>query len=143
MLRQVLCFAIVGCAATASDFGAYVVFWEWGISPHLAKGISYALGVLVGFIGNKLWTFKSRRRVAPELISYGVLYTATLAINVCVNSMMLDLGGSVLGDRWKRICAFLVATCVSTLLNFLGLKLVTFREARTKRAPSPAPAGCR
>ena len=121
--KQLLRFLVVGSTSVAVDFAVYralvAALWPWDI----AKGASYMAGVVVGFFGNKCWMFESSRRSAAEPVSYLVLYAITLAVNVACNRAALIALGDGAGP-W----AFVFATGVTTVLNFLGMKLVTFRR---------------
>ena len=74
----------------------------------------------MGFIINKYWTFKSPKFQRKEILKYTVLYIVTAFINSQVNKYTLLLFGS-------EMFAFLCATGVSTILNFLGQKFLIFR----------------
>jgi putative flippase GtrA len=98
-----------------------------GLSIHWSKAISYLAGVVVGFVLNKNWTFRSSRRTWIEPVSYLLLYAVTLGVNIGCNSLVLVW----LADQ--TALAFLVATGVTTVLNFLGMRLVTFRKGIEQR----------
>jgi putative flippase GtrA len=84
-------------------------------------------GVVVGFVLNKAWTFQSARRTWTEPVNYLLLYLATLGVNVGCNNL-------VLAWVWnQKLIAFLFATGVTTVLNFLGMRLVTFRAGVAER----------
>ncbi len=99
-----------------------------GLSLDAGKGVSYLAGVVVGFAGNKFWTFESSRRTVAEPISYLTLYAVTLLVNIVCNRLAL----SVLGTG-QALWAFLFATGVTTVLNFLGMRLITFRKGIAQR----------
>lgn len=133
--RQVLRFLVVGGTSVAVDLASYVALLATlSLSASLAKGLSYLLGMAVGFAGNKYWTFGSARRSASEPFTYAVLYAVTLAVNIGVNAAVLSISGG-----WK-LPAFLVATGVTTVLNFLGMRLVTFRHGIQDRLRQQAGA---
>ena len=123
--RQITRFLFVGGASVAVDLGIYTLLTSftplaWGVS----KGVSYAAGVVVGFFGNKFWTFESRRRSAAEPAMYGALYALTLLLNIACNQLAL----SALGPQ-RKLIAFVFATSVTMVTNFLGMKFVAFRRA--------------
>ena len=129
--RQVGRFLIMGGSSAATDFACYLLLTErLAISVHTAKGLAYLAGMVVGYFGNKYWTFGSARRSLSEPAAYVALYATTLLVNIAINSGSLFL----LGSRYK-ILAFLTATGTTMVLNFLGLRLVTFRVGiRQRRA---------
>lgn len=138
--RQVLRFLVVGGASVAVDLVCYFALTTTlAFPPSVAKCLSYVAGMAVGFVGNKFWTFGSARRSASEPLSYTVLYAVTLAVNIGVNAIVLSITGG-----WK-LPAFLVATGVTTVLNFVGMRLFTFRHGMRERlraegASAAAPA---
>ena len=126
-------FAVIGGASVATDLSVYALLVSH-LDTHPAKGVSYLAGMLVGFVGNKFWSFKSARRTASEPITYGLLYAVTLAVNVLVNGGVLALTeGWGLHPTVRWGLAFLVATGITTVLNYLGLRWVTFRRGVAER----------
>jgi putative flippase GtrA/SAM-dependent methyltransferase len=122
--KQLLRFLVVGFASVTVDWSIYrLLGWNVGLPLDLAKAISFWAGVIVGFFGNKLWTFQSRSKSLAEPILHLALYSATMLINVGGNQLALAL----LGPQATSL-AYLAATAVSTVLNFLGMRLVTFRH---------------
>jgi putative flippase GtrA len=126
--KQIQRFVYVGSTSVAVDLGCYALLAGSGWPPSTAKAASYLAGVVVGFAGNKWWTFKSARRSAAEPAAYLALYAVTLAVNVACHRGVLVLAGES-----AATVAFLVATGVTTVLNFLGMKLVTFRRGLQER----------
>jgi putative flippase GtrA len=126
--KQLRRFLVVGATSVAVDFAVYRLLLLVAWWPDTAKAASYLAGVVVGFCGNKWWTFESARRSAAEPFTYLALYVITLAVNVACNRGALTMLGDG-GNPW----AFLFATAVTTVLNFLGMKLVTFRRGVNER----------
>lgn len=121
--KQLLRFLVVGSTSVAVDFLVYRLLSAGLLSRDVAKAVSYLAGVVVGYFGNKWWTFESARRSAAEPILYLAFYAGTLAVNVACNRAAL----AILGEK-RGVWAFLFATGVTTVLNFLGMKRVTFRR---------------
>ncbi|MDX2147388.1 MAG: GtrA family protein [Planctomycetota bacterium] len=149
--KQLRRFLVIGLSSVAADLASYALFLRvLGMDTLPAKGLSYFVGTIVGFIGNKLWTFESRRKSVSEPITYLVLYAITLGINMGVNELMIR-GGNAAARAWFdsdhaarallgvpvptiiKALAVLVATGVTTVLNFLGMRFVTFRGALAER----------
>ncbi len=129
--RQVSRFLVIGSASVAVDFVVYTLLTAGGLAHAASKLLSYVAGMVAGFAGNKFWTFRSARRSVGEPLSYVLLYAVTLAVNVGVNSLAL----TVLGGE-HALLAFLAATGVTTVLNFLGLHCLTFRRGVQERLAS-------
>jgi putative flippase GtrA len=121
LARQAGRFLVIGGMSVAIDLLAYRALTLAGLEVTCSKGLSYVLGMLLGFFGNKYWTFGSRRRSASEPARFVLLYGITLTINMATNAALLH----VLGDSY-RLVAFVVATGLSTVLNFVGMRVFAF-----------------
>ena len=119
--KEILKFLIGGGTAVIVDFLTYKIFMILGIERTIAKTLSFICGSIVGFIINKYWTFKSSKFEIKEILKYIVLYIVTAFINSQVNKYILLLFES-------EMFAFLCATGVSTILNFLGQKFLIFKK---------------
>lgn len=119
--REVFRFIFAGGTAVLTDFTSYHALMMFGIGMDVAKGSSFLLGSIVGFIINKLWTFESAHFSKGEIIRYCILYLCTAYINALVNR-------GVLGILNVKIVGFLCATGVSTVLNFIGQKYFVFKK---------------
>jgi putative flippase GtrA len=127
--KQLRRFLVVGSLSVLVDFGVYSALATGaGLAVSLAKAFSYLAGVVVGFVLNKRWTFESSRRSWQEATTYLALYAVTLGVNVGCNRLVLSLIGA---DH--RSLAFIMATGVTTVLNFIGMRLVTFRQGIADR----------
>ena len=118
--QEILKFLVGGGTAVIVDFFTYKIFMMLALERTIAKRLSFICGSIVGFIINKYWTFKSPKFQIKEILKYTVLYILTAFINSQVNKYTLLLFGN-------EMFAFLCATGVSTILNFLGQKFLIFR----------------
>jgi putative flippase GtrA len=126
--RQVARFLAIGFASVGVDCGSYLLLHGLGLPSPVAKGSSYFAGTVAGFIGNKFWTFRSSRRGVTEPLNYLLLYTATLLVNVGVHAAILRITGPS-----GAALAFLIATGITTVLNFAGMKWFAFRVGVQER----------
>lgn len=132
--RHVGRFAIVGLLSVATDAVTYLVLARAGASWDVAKGLGYGVGMVVGFLLNKTWTFASRRPPGLEGFTYVLLYALTMGVNVALNRLVLVAGAARLGPICGPLLAFLAATGVTTVLNFLGMRFITFRRGIAEQA---------
>lgn len=124
--RQLTRFLVIGGCATCVDLCIYLLLTSLGLfHASAAKGTSYLSAMVFGFFGNKLWAFQSNRRSLDEPLAFFALYGATLLVNVGLNALGLSIFGHSLP---ARLVAFVAATGVTTVLNFLGLRFVAFRR---------------
>ena len=119
-LKELLRFFVGGGSAVVTDFVLYRLLVSMGLNLSVSKGVSFMCGASIGFIINKLWTFESKQFSKGEVLRYIILYAVTAVINALVNKVLLTLFGIT-------ILAFLCATAVSTILNFLGQKFFVFK----------------
>jgi putative flippase GtrA len=131
--KQLCRFLVIGLSSVFVDLAVYAFLAGFGTPTHWAKGISYIAGMLIGFVGNKFWTFECRTASVSEPVLYVLLYLATLVINVVVNAGVLGAASLLLPSLCAAALAFLIATGVTTVLNFLGMRLVAFRTGLERR----------
>jgi gtrA family protein len=120
-IKEVLRFLVGGGTAVVVDFCIYRLLLLFSWNMDIAKMISFICGAGVGFIINKFWTFERKQFMIKEVLKYVALYTCTGVINAIVNRCTLSIINI-------QIMGFLVATGVSTVLNFLGQKYVVFER---------------
>ena len=122
---EILKFLVGGGSAVVTDFIAYKLLMNFGMDRNSAKTISFICGSIVGFIINKYWTFKSSIFSLKEIFKYTILYIVTAFINSLVNKYVM------LAVK-HELFAFLCATGVSTILNFLCQKFLIFKKGDGK-----------
>lgn len=135
--RHFLHFSFSGIIATLTDFIIY-----WLLHPYfyysIAKTVSFLAGSGVAYIMNKFLTFKKRSHSFLEMSKFFTLYSFTLIINIALNSLILAYFRNRWVDLWKYqidyciVIAFIGATSVSTIINFLGQKFWVFKSTHTK-----------
>lgn len=123
--KELLRFLVAGSCSVITDALVYWFLGEVGWNVSVAKLISFISGSIVGFVINKLWTFESKGQLHTEMLKYVLLYTTTIVLNVWSNHLVLDLTG-----LWWF--AFLFATGLSTVCNFLGMKFFVFHKRVTR-----------
>ena len=129
--RELGIFLVVGSLTVLVDFLAYRGLVWVGLGINGAKAAGFLLGTVFSYGANRFWTFGDRSHAAGSVQRFTMLYGATLAANVSINSAMLRL---LQETKIALPLSFLLATFVSATLNFLGMKLFVFR---TDPAPEP------
>jgi putative flippase GtrA len=112
-------FLVAGISAVATDLATYYVLLNF-FNTDISKAISFLFGTMVAYFINKYWTFEKIEKSYVEIIKFGFLYSTTLGVNVMTNKIILDMFSITL-------LAFLIATGISTVLNFIGQKWWVFR----------------
>ncbi len=119
--KELLRFLVGGGSAVVTDYILYNLFSSAGLGLSASKAISFVCGAGVGFVINKLWTFESKEFSKAEIFRYILLYAVTATVNTLVNKAVLSI-------FHIKLIAFLGATAVSTVLNFLGQKFYVFKK---------------
>ena len=128
MFKNFLKFFIVGCIAFGIDITSYFALLLLDFPSAIAKSISFILGVSVGYILNSLFTFNNSQLAATELKKYILLYLGSMFINMTLNEYFLSfLRDPALGNH-SLLIAVLLATSVSLLINFFGLRYYVFKK---------------
>jgi putative flippase GtrA len=117
---------VVGVLAAGVDFGIYQLLLHLGVWADVAKAISFICGTVTAYVLNRRWTFDSTGGTTPAL-RFAALYTVTFFVNVGVNALCLQL---LTGHRWQVPLAWVIAQATATVINFVMLRTVVFRESR-------------
>ena len=126
--RQLRRFLVTGTSSVLLDLTVYALVSTIGTSREFAKAWGYLVGLTLGFVLNKKWTFESRADGRREALSYVVLYAITFFINVVTNSASIVFFQNQVSPRIGVVLAFLLATGITTILNFLGMRFIIFRR---------------
>jgi putative flippase GtrA len=112
-------FAFVGSISTSATYGCFYCCHRFlGLHYSVAHGLGFLVGVALGYILNKVWTFHKM----GNTLRYGALYGLSLGISLIVLRFLVENYG--LEPTW----ASLIALCATTLLNFMGLKFWVFKN---------------
>lgn len=126
---EVFRFAVVGVVSTIVNYVVNFVFIYYNYSAHLASGVGYLSGVLVGFPLNKLWSFQAEKKFnLMEFLKYMGLYVITLGVNIILSGLSYDLFNDRFTDPMlAKIWYYLPVIVITTVLNFIGCKLLVFK----------------
>ena len=121
--RQLRRFIIVGLCAVGTDAIVYNLLLEAEIGIREAKAGGFIAGTIVAYWANKFYTFQTKKLSAFEIMRFAMLYATSLFANNVTNSYTIETFGY---DH--KLVAFLFATGVSTVMNFLGQKFWVFKR---------------
>ncbi|MFT5644016.1 MAG: putative flippase GtrA [Janthinobacterium sp.] len=128
-------FIVVGSLTVLLDFIAYrSLVWIGFFSVALAKAGGFLLGTVFAYFANRRWTFAPPTAEQAHAPGSGWrfiwLYAVTLGTNVALNGLFLAALDSASTEMPVAMpVAFVMATGVSAILNFFGLKLFVFKAA--------------
>jgi putative flippase GtrA len=121
---QLIRFVLVGGLSAIVDYGTYQTLLALGVWVHLAKAVSFVLGTTTAYLLNRRWTFNAAGTTGSA-IKFALLYTVTFFVNVGVNALMLTLLSDFAGEK---TVAWVIAQGTATLINFVMLRTVVFRD---------------
>ncbi|GAA4249242.1 GtrA family protein [Azospirillum formosense] len=124
--RQASRFLVVGTTTVAIDMAAYSLLLWLGMAVTPAKTAGFVAGTIFAYFANRMWTFGAEGGIQTVARFLGV-YLAALVINIAVNAGVLLLTGM---HAWTMAFAFLAATGVSAVFNFVGMRHFAFSGAR-------------
>lgn len=144
-IKQFAIFFIVGCSAVAIDFLVYnytlesicpgcadeINFKKYFLnlnSADLAKAAGFMCGSFYTYYMNKRFTWKQTNRNNRRLARFFALYFVSFIMNILANKWVLSLNESMIPIIKVKDAAFLFATGVSVVINFLGQKLWVFNS---------------
>jgi putative flippase GtrA len=119
-IKELSRFLLTGGSAVMTDFVGYYLL-QYLMDLNIAKGCSFILGSVVAYVLNNYWTFKVSSINHVNVSQFVFLYAFSLCCNIYLNNLVLTLFESVL-------LAFMVATSVSTVINYIGQKFWIFKK---------------
>lgn len=122
--KEASVFLIVGSLTVGVDYVSYQLLMWLGLAIAIAKALGFIAGTVFAYFANRHWTFGHVEHAPNSMPRFIVLYAVTLGANISVNHAVLYLAGeSTVGVN----LAFLMATAVSAILNFVGMKFLVFK----------------
>jgi len=129
--RELSIFLIVGLLTVAIDFLLYRGLIYLGFdSVNISKGLGFIGGTIFAYFANRFWTFKEQKTRAGSVSRFTLVYIIGLIANILVNHLSITSSTfiALLDVRQTIYLAFLLATGVSAMLNFLGMKFFVFTD---------------
>ena len=122
LFAEAIRFGLVGVANTVLGLGTiYACLFLLGWTDAPANAAGYSLGLLQSFVLNRNWTFRSRVRLLPGLLSFLAVFAVAYGLNL----------GLVLGLRHAGVgpgIAHAAGMPVYTLAFFLLSRSLVFRS---------------
>lgn len=123
-MRQLIRYGVLGIAINACMYLLYLLITHFGMEPKKAMTLVYAAGAIIGFFGNKKWTFAHRGRFGGAASRYVLAQFAGYTINFVLLFTFVDRLGFV--HQWVQAVAILI---VAAFL-FVVFKLIVFANDR-------------
>lgn len=84
-------YLIVGVSSNAMLYLLFICLTREGVEPKLSSVIIFIISILLTFLINKKWTFKSRSQSRILFIKYLVIYLCALLLNWIILYYFVDL----------------------------------------------------
>lgn len=123
-------FLLVGATTVFIDSVVYLLLFVFlDFEAIISKGVGFSVGALFAYFANRKFTFKSYKKGFFVFLLFWAVYIVTLFVNITAN----ELGLSFFGEGGVGIgLSLFIATGLSALLNFIGMKYLVFRVIREK-----------
>lgn len=118
-----------GVLGIVINLGCYLVFLlllASGTRPVTANAACYVLGLVLGYVGNRTWTFRSEGRHGPDLLRFGGAHLAGFATSMATIAVLVRVMPAALA----QVGAVLTAAAVI----FAALQLLGFGQSKQKRS---------
>lgn len=132
LITKFIKFGIVGASGMVVHFAVLYLLRDMvHINQFIANTIGFTTAATTNYFLNRIWTFRSHEK------QVGVEYLKFILVSVIglgINNGTLWLGGKLLPDwnlDWRFYILWVVAVGVTTLWNFFGNMLFTFKEKRS------------
>jgi len=121
LFKQFSKYSIIGFGSVIIDYSTYklFIFFEF-LTPSYSKIFSFIIGAIWSFYFNKKITFKSKNKNLLRIILFICLSFVSLFFNSFTHDYFYFY--------YSNNISFLIATIVSVVINFLGLKYIVFNE---------------
>jgi len=116
-------FLIVGLFASIINLLCfYILFYKLNVYETLSYSISYVLGVVIGFIFNKRWSFNFKKESNKALFSkYLIVYTFNLFVGMGIFELVLIM------SNIEELLVQAIVIIITAVSNFIGLRKFVFR----------------
>jgi putative flippase GtrA len=90
-LLQLVRYGLVGVVTNVLLFAGYLLLSTFGVGAKTAMSLLYVPGVLVGFLGNRTFTFGHEGRIPSSLVRYFATYAFGYAFSFASLVVFVDI----------------------------------------------------
>ena len=123
-LQQLLKYVIIGVASNSAGYAVYLILTQLNVSPKYAMSVVYIAGAIIGFFGNRQWTFGHKAKVVTTILKYGITHIIGYLLNFMILLSFVD-GFGYPHELVQGIAIFVVAGFL-----FVCFKLFVFTDAQ-------------
>jgi putative flippase GtrA len=133
LVLKFLKFGVVGASGMAVHGGLLFLLKEVvNLNPFVANTIGFIAAASSNYFLNRIWTFRSKeKQVGVEYVKFIIVSVIGLGINTGSLWLLNTLLPQWAAD-WRFYILWVVAVGITTLWNFFGNLLFTFRNKKTE-----------
>ncbi len=133
LVLKFLKFGVVGASGMAVHGGLLFLLKEVvNLNPFVANTIGFIAAASSNYFLNRIWTFRSKeKQVGVEYVKFIIVSVIGLGINTGSLGLLNTLLPQWAAD-WRFYILWVVAVGITTLWNFFGNLLFTFRNKKTE-----------
>ncbi len=122
-ITQLRRFIITGIIATIISYTTFLICLHvFSIHYILANIITFCIGTSFGYNCNKRWSFGGEHHKSSHIVEYLAVYLTSLGVSIIILKITVDIMGII------PEIAFFISLCVTTCINFLGIKFFVFKK---------------
>ena len=121
-MRQLIPYGLVGVVSNLTIYFVYLLITYLGVEPKTAMTLVYIIGALIGYIGNRKWTFAHHGNFTSAALRYVSAHFFGYLLNYMILFVFVDRFGYA--HQWVQAVAIII---VASFL-FIVFKYFVFRE---------------
>ena len=119
--KSAIAYGIVGVFNTIFGYSMMFGFTFIGIMPEISNALSYGIALIVSYLLNKKFTFRSNRNHRQDFtrfaIASAIAYVANLLTLIIVHRILL----------WNEYISLIISSFVYVIIGYLLHRFWTFR----------------
>ena len=120
LLKQLVGFVFAGGVATALNYSIFTVLMVLGVHYLASSAVGYASGIIVSFLINRRFVFKSSGDSRAQLVRYTLIYLGAMFVQ-------LGLLEALVRVSLDPFIANALAIIIVVVLNFFVIRRFVFR----------------
>lgn len=128
-LGQLIRYAIVGLASNLAGYLIYLLLTALVLPPKLAMTLLYTTGALIGFFGNRRFTFRHQGSLARATLAYIIVHTVGWMMNYALLHTFSDQMGFP-HQLVQAVAIFIVAAYL-----FVAMRYIVFPAKTDAKGP--------
>ena len=102
-------YALVGVFSNVTGYILYLLVTWLGVSPKIAMTALYSIGAIIGFIGNRQWTFSHQGGLFSCFTRYWFVHAVGYVMNLLILIIFVDHYDY--NHQWVQAVAIIVVAC--------------------------------